>query len=324
MAPRVSAVIPCYQMAGFVARAVRSVLAQEGEAVEVVVCDDGSRDDPASALREFGDRVKLVRQENLGLPAARNTGSRASTGEFIAYLDADDQWLPHKTRAQVAALDADPEAGWSYGRAIAVGDEDPNWRLTIGRAPSDVCAVRRLTAQILREGNVVPVLTGLVRRTAFDAVGGFDETLRRGCEDYDFWLRISARFRAAYVEEPIAIYRLHETGFFVSNFPGWHEGVERVHARVEREHGGDAEILDALDFARNRVFIGLGKHLLSTGDRAGARKAFTKALGRAETHDEAAALRRWTYVPTPVVRGARAVKRSARAVKRGAAATRRT
>lgn len=309
MAPRVSAVIPCYQMAGFVARAVRSVLAQEGDDVEVVVCDDGSRDDPAAALREFGDRVKLVRQENRGLPAARNTGSRAATGEFLAYLDADDQWLPHKTRTQVAALDADPSVGWSYGRALAVGDEDPNWRLVIGRPPNDAAAARRLTAQILRQGNVVPVLTGLVRRSAYDAIGGFDETLRRGGEDYDFWLRISARFGAAYIDDPIALYRLHEAGFFVSDFPGWHAGIERVHARVEREHAGDADVLDALDFARHRVFVGLGKHLLQSGDRAGARAAFTKATGRPETRDEAIALRRWTFVPTPVLRGARAVKR---------------
>ncbi|MCE9637459.1 MAG: glycosyltransferase [Planctomycetes bacterium] len=309
MAHRVSAVIPCYQMAGFVARAVRSVLAQEGDAVEVVVCDDGSRDDPASALREFGDRVKVVRQENRGLPAARNTGSRASTGEFIAYLDADDQWLPHKSRVQVAALDADPDAGWSYGRALAVGDEDPTWRLVIGRPPVNAAAARRLTAQILREGNVVPVLTGLVRRTAYDALGGFDETLRRGGEDYDFWLRISARYGAAYIDDPIALYRLHEAGFFVSDFPGWHVGIERVHARVEREHADDPEVLDALDFARNRVSVGLGKHLLHTGDRVGARAAFTKAVSRLETRDEAIALRRWTYVPTPLVEGARAVKR---------------
>src|SRR2546430_10883519 len=110
--PRVSAIVPCYQMAHCVVDAVASALEQEEADVEVVVVDDGSTDDPAGSLAKFGSRIRLIRQENRGLPAARNAAARAATGDLFAFLDADDRWLPSKTRKQLAALAACPEAGF--------------------------------------------------------------------------------------------------------------------------------------------------------------------------------------------------------------------
>src|SRR5687768_9511372 len=118
--PRVSAIIPCYQMAHCVGDAVASALAQEGADVEVVVVDDGSTDEPAVALAKYAGRVRIVRQENRGLPAARNAAARAATGDLLAFLDADDVWLPGKTRLQLAALAANPAAAFVYGQANGV------------------------------------------------------------------------------------------------------------------------------------------------------------------------------------------------------------
>lgn len=314
MAPRVAAIVPCWQMARFVGRAVRSALSQVGVEVEVVVCDDGSTDDVAGALREFGGRVTLVRQENRGLPAARNAAVRASTADVVAFLDADDQWLPHKSRVQLAALDADPDAGFVYGQADAVGDEDPNWRCTIGRAPPGDPPARELLVPILREGNLIPVLTGMVRRDAFESVGGFDESLRKGGEDYDFWLRLSVRWPALFVPGAVAVYRLHETGSYVSNVEDWTANLARIHDRIERETRGDAVVADAIDLARKRTLVGRAINRIDRGDRLGARADLDAAAVRPEWRDRALQLKRLTYVPTPLLRGMREAKRGMRAL----------
>lgn len=321
MAPRVSAIIPCYEMAGFVARAAESALAQTSADVEVIVCDDGSTDDPSAALAPLmaahGERLRVVRQENRGLPAARNAAIAVSRGEYLAFLDADDWWYPQKTMLQLAVLDTDREAGFVWGQADAICEEDPSWRMVIGRAPGDP-APRRVIAPILRYGSMIPVLTGVVRRSAHDAIGGFDESLRRGGEDYDYWLRLAARFPGVFVPGPVARYRLHLEGFYVSNPIEWEQGLDRVHDKVEEAHRGDAEVMDALDLARHRVFLGRAQTRLNRGQMSEARKWFDRAAARVETREAAVRGRRRTFVPSPLYVNARRMKHWAESVMRRA------
>jgi glycosyltransferase involved in cell wall biosynthesis len=106
-----SAVIPAYNAEAWLGQAIESALAQEEVALEVVVVDDGSTDGTAEVLATFGDRIRLVRQANRGLPAARNAGIAAARGDLVAFLDADDTWEPSKSRRQLAYLAAHPACG---------------------------------------------------------------------------------------------------------------------------------------------------------------------------------------------------------------------
>src|SRR5687768_199170 len=108
---RVSVIIPTYNSGSLVVQAVEGVLAQTRQAEEVIVVDDGSTDDTAERLQQFGERIRVVRQANGGVATARNAGLRASSGDLVAFLDADDAWHPQKLERQIALLQQHPEFG---------------------------------------------------------------------------------------------------------------------------------------------------------------------------------------------------------------------
>ncbi len=118
MSITVSAVIPAYNAAKYVERAIESVLAQTRKADEIIVVDDGSTDNTADVVRQFGDKVKFIRQENAGASVARNTGIEAATSEWISFLDADDEWLPEKLKLQTEHLQRNPDLAWTTGNYI--------------------------------------------------------------------------------------------------------------------------------------------------------------------------------------------------------------
>ncbi len=198
-APRVSAVIPTRNYARYVGEAVESVLAQSFTELEIVVVDDGSTDETADVLRAFGERIRYIRQEHRGLAATRNTGIGAARGRYVAFLDADDLWLPEKVSLQVARLDSEPAVGLVYSEAILFPvTPHSHW------APHP--SGRILPWLVLQ--NVVPSPTPMVRRELFEQVGRFDETLS-ACEDWDMWIRIARVSEIAYVDRVLAKYRVH-------------------------------------------------------------------------------------------------------------------
>ena len=117
-APRVSAIIPTYNYARYVAAAIKSVLAQSFKDLEIVVVDDGSTDETTETLRPFAERIRYIPQVHRGLAAARNVGIRVARGRYLAFLDSDDFWLPDKVSMQVARLDAEPAVGVVYCEAV--------------------------------------------------------------------------------------------------------------------------------------------------------------------------------------------------------------
>ena len=117
---KVSVIIPVYNGAATIGRALASVFAQDFIDYEVVVVNDGSTDDTASVLAGYGDRIRVVTQVNRGLPAARNSGIRASSGEYVAFIDDDDEWLPQMLERCGAVLDQDPDCGLVYAGALKV------------------------------------------------------------------------------------------------------------------------------------------------------------------------------------------------------------
>ena len=179
--PDYAVVIPAYRAAGTLANALDSVLAQTLPPRQVVVVDDGSPDgdDLARIVAGYGGAVVLLRQPNGGPASARNAGVRATSAAWVAFLDADDSWLPHKMKAQMA-LATDPRAGLLHGAARA--DRPP--------LPAD------MDFDMLWRRNRICTSMTVVRREAFDALGGFLEAPDLiGAEDYSLWLRIAHRAR---------------------------------------------------------------------------------------------------------------------------------
>jgi len=203
--PRVSVVIPTYNYARYVPEAIDSVLAQSFEELEIIVVDDGSTDKTAEVLRAFGGQLRVIRQERRGLSAARNTGIRAARGQYLAFLDSDDLWLPEKVSLQVARLDAEPEVGLVYAETLLFDDSTPATLTPHSYWASHPSG--KILPWLVRQ-NVIPSPTPMVRRELFERVGLFDETLS-ACEDWDMWIRIGRVCEIAYVNRVLAKYRQH-------------------------------------------------------------------------------------------------------------------
>jgi len=214
----VSVVVPAYERADVVGRAIDSALAQTVADIEVVVVDDGSEDDTRSVVEGYDDdRVRyLAHERNRGVSAARNTGVGAARGEYVAFLDSDDEWLPRKLERQLAALSERGDdwvgaycdvatAGLSrLGRVASVVSE------TLFRSGAPREGGRELAESLLSmQVFMGPGSTLLVERAVLDRTGGFDEGLSI-YEDWDLVLRVLAVGKLAYVDEPLAL--THFTG----------------------------------------------------------------------------------------------------------------
>lgn len=201
--PLVSVVIPNYNCGRFLPQALESVFAQTYPHIEIVVVDDESTDDSLQALDRYGSRVRVLRQPNQGVSAARNHGIRESRGELIAFLDADDLWAKDKLARQVA-LFSNASVGLVYC-AVEYIDE-------AGRSLGTNLTGRRgrvLRSIALLQGTVVLAggSTAVVRRECFDKVGGFDREMSTAA-DWDMWRRIACHYEIDVVREPLTKYRL--------------------------------------------------------------------------------------------------------------------
>lgn len=201
MTPLVSVVVPAYNAAAFVGRAVDSVLRQTVQDFELIVVDDGSRDDTLAVLAGYGGRVQVLTQPNAGPAAARNRGWRHARGEFVAFLDADDHWRPAKLERQLALMQAQPALAFCSTATTVVdadGRELAQWPCCAPDAP--------MPELLFEQGAAVSGSTSgvLVRRALLQAAGGFDESLR-GFEDPDLWMRLAARGAYACVPEALTI-----------------------------------------------------------------------------------------------------------------------
>lgn len=197
MAARVSVLMPCFNHGAFVEEALESVLAQTRQDFEIIIVDDGSTD-PATVEKMkilSRPRITVLRTENRGLPAARNHAATHASGEFFCALDADDRLGPAWFEKAVASLDGEPSIAFVSHWLQTFGDERWTW------TPA-TCDLPAMLARNAVNG------AALVRRAAFEAVGGYDEQMREGCEDWDFWLRLVERgFRGAIIPEVLFFYR---------------------------------------------------------------------------------------------------------------------
>lgn len=202
MSASVSVIIPVYNGAAEVRRAIDSALGQINATVEVIVLNDGSTDQTASVLAEYGDRIRAVNQQNRGLAGTRNNGIALATGEWVAFLDHDDYWLPEKLSLQLAAA---KRTGFDvvYTNAGNFGDVA---RVADLRSEPTLMAEGNLLQPLLMD-NFIVVSSVMIRRTLIQETGGFDSSLP-SVEDWDLWLKLSARgISFAAVREPVTMYQ---------------------------------------------------------------------------------------------------------------------
>ena len=200
MIPRVSAVIPTYNNSVLLREAIESVRSQDMPDLEMVIVDDGSDDDTIDVLGSLkGSDIRVARQANGGPAKARNLGISLSRGQWIAFLDDDDLWLPGKLKNQMEAIQRHPDVGFSYTDVI----------LHYESGKEVVHIPKHWGADIfngLLWGNQLATDTVIVRRDCLQAVGGFNENFRTG-EDWDLWLRLAARFESIYVPKHLTFCR---------------------------------------------------------------------------------------------------------------------
>jgi glycosyltransferase involved in cell wall biosynthesis len=196
----VSVIIPTYNRGWIVRDAIDSVLGQTYADFELIVVDDGSSDRTPPILDAYGDRLRVIRQANRGVSAARNRGIGESSGTLIALLDSDDIWLPKKLAVQVDFFKRNPAALICQTEEIWIRN---GLRVNPGkrhRKPSGMIFERSLELCLVSPSAV------MVRRELFEKVGQFDESLP-ACEDYDLWLRVGCRFPVHLIDKPLTIKR---------------------------------------------------------------------------------------------------------------------
>ena len=276
--PLVSVIVPAYNVTEFIGEAIESVLAQTFTDYEIIVINDGSPDTDAleRALAPYMSRIVYIKQENQGVSAARNTGIKAARGPLLAFLDADDTWLPNYLKVQVARIQADPTIDVLYPNVMLFGgsSEAGEEFMTICPSSGEV-TFERLLSQECNVSNC-----SIARRETIMRAGLFDESLR-SVEDFDLWLRIIKQGgRIAYHRDVLARYRRRSDSLTAD--PIWlSRHVIQVLDKVKRTMDLTPEERASVDLNHRRfeALLNLheGKRAFFSGDKAGAIQGLTAA-----------------------------------------------
>lgn len=254
-----SVIIPSYNCARFLGRALQSVLDQTYSDYEVIVADDGSTDDTREVVMRSGPRIRYMYQRNRGLSAARNFALGAATGELIAYLDADDAWYPTKLEKQVAFLDANPQCGFVHSDVDVMDDRDQivrrNFNKETGRP-----VPRGKSIHVLLECCHVQIPTVLIRHDIVRKVGYFDERLI-GVQDFLQWILAAMEgAEIGYIDESLAIYRWTPGSISSNAKRNTADLVRMFNILLEEKDIGSRWGPEALQIVRNRLYS-LGRDL---------------------------------------------------------------
>ena len=271
--PAVSVIMPAYNVAPYIDAAIGSVRRQTFTDLELVIVDDGSTDRTYDVARRHADsdrRIRLVRQDNGGLSAARNTAMRHSTAPVLAMLDSDDLWTPTFLEKQLAIMDADPGIDIVTGNAWVLGgpqDRTPARPYPDSRPQPDLVS-------ILADELSVFVMS-VFRRRVSDIIGNFDESLRTN-EDYDFWVRAAiAGFRFARNDMPQGYYRRRDDSLSADDMRML-RGIIRVYTKHRPALLYNRPALDILDLQIKRFEAELiaaeARHAMDTRDFTSAKE----------------------------------------------------
>jgi glycosyltransferase involved in cell wall biosynthesis len=285
---KVSVIIPVYQVEKYIEATVKSVLSQTYKDFELLIIDDGSPDKSIEICQQFSDpRIRIIHQENRGVAAARNHGIREAQGEYLAFLDADDLWMPEKLAKHVEHLDNNPEVGVSFSRSAFIDEADnPLGIYQMGklkditpldllcRTPIGNGSVPVIRRQVLEEMKFQDNVYGSVEDFYFD-----DDRKLHPSEDVECWLRIAikTKWKIEGLAEPLTLYRVNPQGFSAQlqkKLSSWETMLEKIRAYAPQEVQKWENIAMAYQYrhlARRAVTLNLGKTAVEYSMRSLAR-----------------------------------------------------
>jgi glycosyltransferase involved in cell wall biosynthesis len=283
--PEVTVAIPVYNGGRTIAAALQSVFAQTYTDYEVIVIDDGSTDDTAAQVAKWAGRVRYEYQSNSGPASARNEVLKYASGRYIAFLDADDIWLPRKLERQIAYFDRYPDTGLLHTAALVSHAPTHAALDALDTATIDDATTldppRRVYSDLFHGRLNISTLTVMASRDVLLACGGFDERRELHVEDWDLWLRVAARFPVGFLDAPLAVHR--PGGSMSSAVEKTYRGQQMVIRKsmelcaiaCERHAGAPAECVRSREL---RLYSELGYERFWSGRRIAAREAFARAL----------------------------------------------
>jgi glycosyltransferase involved in cell wall biosynthesis len=275
----VSVVIPCYNGERFVTDAIESVLDQTRGPVEIIVVDDGSSDGSVALVERYaaaGQVVDVRHETNRGIAAARNTGVRAARGRYIGFLDQDDLWCKEKTARLLPLFENDPnqEIGVVFSRVErrsmntgAVDNHLVSVPKNVGRLGPD-----ELISRLFLD-DFVAIVSTLIRRECFDRVGFLDESIRSGSDDFEFLVRIAQRYRFMFVDETLAVRRLH-----TDSFTDAEKMIPDALAILEQTVSAKPALAGIAAKARGRYLYMLARDIHSKKEYARAKQIYVESL----------------------------------------------
>lgn len=304
--PTVSVVIPTYNASGFIGEALESVFQQTYQDFEILVVDDGSTDDTAAVVRGFGSAVRFIQQEHAGPSRARNRGISEAKGSYIAFLDADDLWLPQKLEKQLALFRADPTLGLVTVGHQAFDEEgvyEPTWDKR-----ADLFGDRNVATAIFLKSNVATP-TVMVPRSVLEDVGGFEEEIYIG-EDDNLWIRIAAKYRVGLIDDLLVQLRRREDSLTKDKARLLRDVRKNITFLCERYPHVWHDIKDAVPEKLTAYYLALGYNHFESGDYSEARVALRTAIEERPQN-----LMAWAYLllsslPPGIIRPLRRLKGS--------------
>ena len=212
---KISVIIPTYNRKKTLARAIQSVINQSLSPFEILIIDDGSNDGTEEWVKENFQNLKYIYQNNHGVSSARNIGIENAYGDWVAFLDSDDEWLPNKLHEQVKAIESNPEVKFFHTNEIWIRNgvrvnqmkKHKKYGGYIFEKCLDICRISPSSV--------------LIKKELFDNIGTFDESLRV-CEDYDLWLRITSKYPVVFLDEPL----IYKYGGHADQLSKVNDGIE--------------------------------------------------------------------------------------------------
>jgi glycosyltransferase involved in cell wall biosynthesis len=204
LTPKVSVVIPTYNHARYLPYALDSVINQGYANLEVFVIDDGSTDGTAELVKPYHSKINYIYKQNGGTPSALNLGLSLATGEYICWLSADDLLIEEKVSKQVGLMESDPNLGFSYTSFVVI-DSSGTKQYDVNSA---YFSDKQEMVTKLMEGCFINGSSVMMRRSALEKIGNFDESLPQA-HDYDLWFRFLRHYSCGFLEEPLLAYRWH-------------------------------------------------------------------------------------------------------------------
>lgn len=272
--PEVSVIIPAYNCEKFIKETIGSALSQTYQNFELIIIDDGSRDNTKKIVENFNDsRIVYIYQGNSGVSVARNNGILKAKGKYIALLDHDDLWLPEKLEKQILLFDFNNKVGIVYSDSYLINSKGK----IIGSIFQYSRPYRGNVLPQLFLDNFIPCLTTVIRRDVFEKIGFFNPKFSI-CEEYDLFLRIAEKYEMDFIKLPLSKYRVHDTNFSKNLILAYEEHIEIANMFLDHNPTIRNILSNRVDVRMSDLYYRLGKAYFYKGDILNSRMHLNKSM----------------------------------------------